>query len=317
MTSFIIQHISLRFKLFYRNFELGLLFWILPLIVFGGIFYLIHNHSGFIHAKQLQLLLGNIFVIAWAHNKRKDDHFLKRALTFTQLKLIYFIEYILLSIPFIILALGVKNWIHLSIFILILGVIFIPFSLNKKVKTISIFKKWNIEWNSGFRTHGLIPIITLLIYITSFLLPTTSYFNLFIYGLTILSFTAFQTIEEESVFIRIFDCSPQHFLIQKIKIHLFPLLLFCLATTIPILFTEISHWAIIILILSQGITYNLNTIIGKYANYQNEAGKVITSIVKVIFSIVPFLLPLNIVLSIFLYKKAIHSLTPYLYVDNK
>ncbi len=316
MSHFLSQYFSLRLKLFYRNFELGLLFWIIPIFIGAGITYALINLTDFFHSKQLQLLLANIALLIWIHYKRKDRDFLRSTLTKNQIRLIYYLEYTLLSSPLIVLAFGCKNWIHLSLFLAILGIPFLSPSSRRQSKPLRIFKKWNIEWNSGFRLYGLAPILVISIYISSFFLSTTIYLNLFLFGLTILSPSLFLSIEEAPNWIKIFDCSPQQFLTQKVKLHLIHLFVFSLLTTLPIIILEFSHWPLILLILAQAIFYNLNTTLGKYANYQNEAAKIITSIVKTIFTLVPFLLPLNIILSLFLYRKAIQSLKPYLHVNN-
>lgn len=312
MSRFLSQYLLLRFKLFYRSFELGLLFWILPVIAFGGGILASFKYPEFIYSKQLHLLLGNSSLLIWIHNKRKDHSFLKNTLNSTQLKAIYSIEYFLLSSPFIITAIITGNWLHCFIILVILGTASFSFSIKNNRKPISILKKWNIEWNSGGRTHGAIPLIALGAYLLCFFLPTTSYLNLFLYGIVILSFSSFQATEEAPSLIRIFDCSSQQFLAQKIKTHLKPIVVISLVSIIPIILLETEFWLMILLITIQGIAYNINTVLGKYANYQNEAGKVITSIVKIIFTVIPFLIPLNILLSIFLYRKAVSSLNPYL-----
>lgn len=314
--NFLTQYFQLRFKLLYRNFELGALFWVLPLITFGGTIYTLINYTEIIHSKQVQLLLANTVLLVLIHNKRKDTHFLKKSLTTKQLKTVYFIEYLMLSIPFIVLAVGSINWLHFSIIPILIALSSLNLSVGRQVEPISIFKKWNIEWNSGFRTYGLAPITVIGFFISSFFLPTTSYLNIFIFGALFLAISSFQAIEEDTSFIRIFDCSPQQFLTRKIKTTLIPLVTIGSITLIPILFTEYTYWPIIILVITQGIIYNINTVLGNYANYQNEAGKLITFFVKIIFTVVPFLLPLNLILSIFLYRKAITSLKSYLHAND-
>ncbi|MCT4579911.1 MAG: hypothetical protein N4A35_00720 [Flavobacteriales bacterium] len=317
MRQFLTQHLSLRLKLFYRNFELGLLFWVIPAITISGITYALIYLNDFFHERPVHLLLGNISMLIWIHAKRKDGAFLKNSLTKSQVQTIYYAEYSLLSFPFLILALGCNNWIHLGIFLVILGVSFLSLSSNHNSKPLSLFKKHNIEWNSGSRLYGIAPLLAGGIYIASFFLSTTVYLNLFLLGLVILSSSSFLSIEEKPDWIRIFDCTPQQFLAQKTKLYFTPLLNLTLITTIPMIIIAHHHWPLILLIATQGLFYNLNTVLGKYANYQNEAGKIIISIVKIIFTLIPFLLPLNIILSIFLYRKAIQSLNPYLNANNQ
>ena len=314
--TFLTQYFQLRFKLLYRNFELGILFWIIPLVIFGAVTYSLINYLELIQVKQIHLLLANGILLVLIHNKRKDAHFLKNSLTTKQLITVYCIEHLLLSTPLIILAIGGQNWIHFLIVPIIVALSYTSFSIERKAKPIAIFKKRNIEWNSGFRIYGLAPLAVTGIYISSFFLPTTSYLNLFIFGVLFLALSSFQAIEEEASFIRIFDCSPQRFLIQKVKTNLIPLALIGFIALVPILIVESNYWMLILLVVAQGLIYNLNTVLGNYANYQNEAGKLITFFIKLIFTLVPFLLPLNIILSIFLYRKAVTSLKPYLYANN-
>lgn len=314
--NFIAQYFQLRFKLLYRNFELGALFWIIPIVIFGGVIYSLVNYIEFIQSNQIHLLLVNIVLLVLIHNKRKDAHFLKNSLTTSQLKSIYFIEYFLISIPFIFLAVVAINWYHFSLIPVLILLSSLSFSVGRKAKPISIFKKYNIEWNSGFRIYGLAPVAVIGIFISTFFLPTTSYLNFFIFGLLFLSLSSFQAIEEDSSFIRIFDCSPQQFLIQKVKTNLIPLAIIGLISLVPILIFEYRYWWILLLIILQGFIFNINTVLGNYANYQNEAGKLITFIVKLIFTVVPFLLPLNLILSISLYRKAIYSLKTYLHAND-
>ena len=190
---------------------------------FGGTFYTLINYTETIHSRQIQLLLANTVLLVLIHNKRKDAHFLKNSLTTKQLKTAYFIEYLLLSSPFIVLAIGSFNWLHLSIIPILIILSTLNLSVGRQVKPISIFKKWNIEWNSGFRTYGLAPVAVIGLFISSFFLPTTSYLNIFIFGALFLAISSFQAIEEDTSFIRIFDCSPQQFLARKIKTTLIPL----------------------------------------------------------------------------------------------
>jgi len=313
---FLIQYFKLRFKLLYRNFELGALFWVLPLFVLGGVIYSLVNYVEFIHDSQIHLLLANSVLLFLIHNKRKDAFFLKNSLTIRELKTVYFIEYLLLSAPFIILAIGGQNGIHLVIIPIIFTLSFTSFSIVRKAKPVSTFKKWNIEWNSGFRIYGLAVLAIVAIFISTFFLPTTTYLNIFVFGILFLALSSFQAIEEEPFFIRIFNCSPQQFLLKKVKTSLIPLALTGLIALVPILIIEIDYWIFILLVFAQGLTYNINTVLGNYANYQNEAGKLITFFVKVIFTIVPFLLPLNLILTVYLFQKAITSLKPYLHAND-
>jgi hypothetical protein len=295
---------------------LGILFWIIPIVIFSGVIYSLIHYLEFLHAKQVELFLVNVVVLILVHNKRKDSYFLKNLLVSEQLKIVYFLEYFLISIPFIVLAIGGQNWIHFAIILIMIVLSFISFSVGRKTKPISIFKRWNIEWNSGFRIYGLAPVIVVGFFIASFFLPTTNYLNIFIFGMVFLSFSSFQSIEEGATFIRIFDCSPGQFLMQKVKTNLRPLVMVGLVAVVPVLMVEMDHWLIIVLVIAQGLVYNVNTVLGNYANYQNEAGKLITFFVKIIFTVIPFLLPLNLLLSVFLYRKAMSSLKPYLHASD-
>ncbi len=314
--TFIGQYYRLKAKLLYRNFELGMLFWIIPLLTIFLVIFGLINYCEFIHSIETHLLLINSAFLLLIQQKRNDVHFLKSTLTKAQVQTIFILDNFSISLPFIILAIGAKIYLHIGIVIIILWISLFPISKLRKIAPMSLFKKWNIEWNSSFRIYGLAPLATIGLYVYSFFLPTTAYLNIFLFGICILSLSIFQNTEENLSFIRIFNCSTKQFIYKKLTVHLTPLLFVSLLTIVPILITESNYFLIILTILFQVLLFNINTILGKYANYENKAAKLVTFVVKLTFSIIPFLLPLNLILAAFLYKKAITSLNTYLHVDN-
>lgn len=225
------------------------------------------------------------------------------------------IESILLLLPLFIALLMKKHWLlFIILFFCILLIHFLkPRSKTSILYRFTIFQPKQFEWNSGLRKVILVLLVLFTLYLYSlFYLPNMYIPFLFVYGILLLP-SFFQFPQEEVSFIRVFRTSPSHFLRKKLtynSIRLFlmgiPLLLFTWVLTPEI------RWFIPVVIFVQSFIYLWICILHKYI-YLGESGR-FEFITGILFysSILPFLLPFNLVYLFFSYKRAMKKLTPIL-----
>ena len=255
------------------------------------------------------------FIIFGIHTKRKDKIFLN--LYSPQPQIIFFIEYLLLSLPILVLLVYYQFWLHT--FFMIAFIFVLPF-LKTPLKKYSI-NTWlqkqipndNFEWKAGIRKQFILFMsVWLIAFFTSFFIGSVI-IALFILGIVVMSF---YEKNESLPMLLAKEESPKTFLKRKIWSHL----LTYLSVMIPLFFSFIifhpAHFYIPLLeiiIFSILIVYN---ILLKYAFYlpnEKAGGTQIFSAIGSISVLVPFVLIIVLVLGIKFWFQAHRNLKFHLH----
>jgi hypothetical protein len=312
----ILTIINIRIKQLYRNISgIGLFrILVLALLVSITLFFIFTQikiyENGFA-VTGLQLILLTFF-----HFVRKDKRFLF-TVTDKQFR-IFFAEYTLYSLPFIILDIIALRFelilINLSgiaiISLLKMSYTFKKHNLNNFI--IRLIPNDNFEIKSGLRKHFwyIIPLYLISLGFSFWIgtvpaaifLFTSFFIGFYLYG-------------ESRNILEIKELSPKRFILNKIKcqtkiflITLLPLLL--LNTIFNLEYSWISFGLTIISLLV--ITF---VIFLKYAMYQPNtdlSGGSVLGAFSLLSIILPFILPAIIILAIIYYYRAINNLNLYL-----
>lgn len=246
--------------------------------------------------------------------KRKDKVFLN--IYAKKPQLVFFVEYLILSIPLIIPQIYYELWTWLCLFLLSLSIV--PFlNLNIKQSSInSIFQRAipndNFEWKSGVRKN-LILLISLwtIGLITSFYFMTVPII-IFVLGVIILNF--YEKPEPLQILLAP-ELNSKKFLQQKIKNHL--IVFYSLITPLILLSIAFNpEYYYILLIECCAFSFLLiYTILLKYAFYKPNVKSGATQIytnIGVLGLLLPIFLPIILILSIRFLFKASNNLNFYL-----
>lgn len=227
-----------------------------------------------------------------------------------------YLEYMVLTIPFAATSLFTSNWYCLpALSAALLLVPYLKFTLKQKTyfKSISsVIQAADFEWISGFRrSFGiLIPLFILALGLSWFrILP------LLILWLMTVTTASFFT-----------ECEPLHILkegnlssAKLLKRKLIRMLIYILIMYIPVLVINTifnpEYWILNLLFIPLQISLVSYAVFLKYSIYEpnkNSAGNnVILSLVS-IGSIIPYFLPIPLMMAVFTYGKAKKNLNNYL-----
>lgn len=269
------------------------------------------------------IILLNISVIYTIHFSRKDDFFLT-SLDINK-KFLFTLEYLLYSIPFLILILISQNY-YFAVLIFILIAITANVKSGNKLKINfssekSLFSSYAFEWISGVRTNFIpIFIIYLLGLVFSFHLAGGV---LAIIILTLI-FSSFYIENESLLFIEAYGMHEKKFLYTKIlqTTKIFLLIIYPIALLHLIFFYE--RWYLISAVVFICLVILITSVLTKYAFYSEEIssskmnyiinGVIVFSFVSTFYMTGPFLFPLPFLMSIYLYKKASQNLKNVRYI---
>jgi hypothetical protein len=306
--------LKIRLLQFYQILlELGLLrvFFLLGLLIFA-LFYLFSNVS---KGENIDFVSGFfILLVLSIHLKRKDKAFLY--INVLNPYKIFLIEYLLVSSPIMVLLFYFGFWQYALIIITFL--IFISFvkigiriaSINTKIQ------EWipndNFEWKSGVRRNLLVFIPLYLVGLTTSFYPASVPVILLILTVVILNF--YDNPEPVDILISK-ELAPKPFLKEKLLKHLITYFIFSLPLVILFMVFNAGYYYIILfeyIVLSILLLYS---ILLKYAYYRpnvkSGATKIFTNI-GVLSILVPFLLPIVLVLIIKFAFQANQNLKFYL-----
>lgn len=290
---------------------IGLLISLPFLIPFIGL--VKYVYGGFIYfAIQLFLLLS-------IHSGRKDKKFL--TLVSEKPLSIYVVEYLLLSIPFILLISFTKHW-YLSAAVLAVCVIIplLNISFSKKklhLPTIPFIPNSAFEWKSGLRISY---IYFILIWLAgaglSFLVGAVPVAIILLNLVT----ASFYMESEPKLLLEVFEKPPSAFLWFKIKQAL--LLFFVVISPLVLLFLifHLQYWYVIAYILFAATLLLVFSILQKYAFYEENVNASSRNSLLLFFAFLAFyipllifLLPVMFMLGYRFYKKSLQNLSPHLY----
>ncbi len=257
--------------------------------------------------------LGFMVVIALIHAKRRDKLFLSTH--FSGYKLIMLVEYLLLFIPVIILAVVHRQWISL---VSILG-LFIVVNLKIETKSSNLNTKIQslvfsdaIEWKAGLRRHFFILVpVWLLSVLTSFYIGSVPV-AIVIIGILIIGF--YESCESLPM-LDAYELGAKSLLLLKMKrqLQLFSIIILPLIGLF--LLFNIEYWYIPVLEYLIFCSLHIYSIMTKYAFYEpnrKSAASQLYSSIGIIGGLFPLLLPVVWLLTIWFYFKSINILNNYL-----
>ncbi len=255
----------------------------------------------------------HLFVILTIHLKREDKLFLKTH--FNQFKLLHFIEYFILSIPFVIILVIHNQWLFILAYIPFLFVI--PF-INLKTKYINYNTKLQkiipdncFEWKGGLRKNLLsLSLIWIVGFSTSFFIGSVP-IVLFILGLFPLSF---YEKGESLQMLMAWEMRTKSFLFIKIKNQI---LLFS-ALSIPLIIIFVlfhpERWYIPVAEFILLLSFQIYIIVLKYAFYKpnmKSGGAQMFSAFGAISIFMPFFIPVVWILTVWFWFKSLKTLNFY------
>lgn len=222
----IIKFINLRIIQIKRELnKLGIFFslFYLCLFTFAGIF--VFNKITQYPDYALPVSFVNIMILSTIHINRKDKKFV--ASIVLKPGLIFFVEYLILSIPFLAIILFSNCWYY-SILLLpvIYAIILINYTPKHKTKLTGISKIIplnNFEWIAGLRKYFW---IILFLYSVALTVLFTSYVSLFFLWLILGIIASFYQECEPVNILQLDELPAKHFIIKKLKNHISIYLIF-------------------------------------------------------------------------------------------
>lgn len=308
------NYLHIRMLQLYRELKaVGPLYLLLFLVLFGFAEVMLYQQmSEFSRAIWLPAVL--VFAVASVHLSRNDHEFVR--LTTHKPQHLFFAEYIVFSSPFWLVMLCTANgYLALSVFPFLWGLSFLRFRNKKRAGWIP-YGKWipadNFEWIGGMRQYFryLLPLYLLALGMLPFLF--VSLFWLWIFQTLLAGF--YFTGEPVEVLLAS-ELPPAKFLRRKLLRHLklFVILILPIVVGYALFHPETAWVAGLFFLLS--CTNLCVFILSKYSIYQpnKKLSANSTKITLAFLSVlIPFLLPLPILLCITEYGKAKTRLKPYL-----
>jgi hypothetical protein len=293
----------------------GLSLYIIPIIAIAA-------YAAFVVFKEFQKTENSLYIIISLsllclsiHFSRKDKGFVFKHIDNPHVQI--FFEYVALTLPFSISCMVTKSWYCYPLLLAILFCIpFLKFEFRQSVrfKNLSnIISATNFEWLSGFRKQ-YISFILLYIFVIAFCwLKILPLFLLWFLTIIIVSFYS----ECESIqVLREPNKKPKHFLTAKLKACIIYMLI--LYTPIVIVNSFFNPDFLIINLLFIPIQISLIgfAICFKYSSYKPNLAKIVNSIPLAIVSmgsILPYFIPVPIILFCIYFYKAENHLKQYLH----
>lgn len=245
---------------------------------------------------------------------RKDKSFIYNHIENPE-KEIYF-EYLILTFPFSITSLLTENRICFPVLLVLLSVVpFIKYSPGQKTHFKNISEKIpasNFEWISGFRKtfSYLIPIYFLAAAFCWFKL-----ISLFLLWFVTVIIASFYNENEPLRILKAGGYSSAAFLKHKLFTHSKYLSIIYSPLLIVNLIFNLEYWPLIMLFIPAQIVLLCFAICLKYALYRPGINSPSNNIILTLVAfgcVVPFLLPVPLVMTIIYYKKALINLNNYL-----
>lgn len=260
----------------------------------------------------------NIILLSTIHINRKDKKFVTSIVS--RPGLLFFVEYVILSIPFLVIILISDYWYYsILYFPIYFAIVLINYTPKNKAKFTGISKIIplnNFEWIAGFRKYFW---LILILYFIAAALLFINYVSLFFLWLILGIISSFYQECEPVNIIQLDELPVNSFIIKKLKDHIGIYLLFALPLiTGYCLFNIETAWiALIFYFLS---TINLCFfILVKYSFYKPDKTLIAYRIFAAIAQcgiIFPFLLLVPLIMCFRQYKIAKLNLEKYLDAYN-
>lgn len=303
------------FQLFRELKNAGLFAGIISLLIYSGIVIRILKES---EMPPDRMQMAGLFAlgILMLHLNRKDKNFLK--ITGISSFQLFFWEYLLFSLPFIIPFLFTGKWylfFVLSAWFLMISSIDFTISRNSytfKIWFKSLIPSQNFEWIAGMRRYQYSIFI---IYILAFFLGFWHYSAFICVGILTFCFSGFYNECESRNILCLTDLKSKGFIMEKLKKHVF---LFLKLLSPLILFYACMYPAEIYIFLLLLITYIANYIVFILNKYKSFVPDTRLSSNQFLVSFLflgiflPYLFPVSLVLIFIFYRKAVLTLNFYL-----
>lgn len=255
-----------------------------------------------------------IFLCALIQVSRKDKQFLHLHIENERLEV--FLEYAVITFPFSITSIPTQNWYCYPILLIAIYItsrLKFNFIQRTYLKNISVIIPASMfEWISGFR-RSLFPLIPLYLLALSF-----SWFRilpLFILWLITVTICSFYNECESLQILKEGDKRAMDFLLHKLKAHSSYLIALYLPVLIINTIFNTEDWDINLLFILIQVSLLSFAICLKYSNYKPNrvsfGNNLILSFVS-IGSLIPYLLPIPLIMACEYFKKAERNLEPYL-----
>lgn len=246
--------------------------------------------------------------------KRKDKKFL--SMISSKPQLVFFTEYILLTSPVLLMILFSKNGFSLAgISLSYLLISTINYESSVKHLTINFSRfipKENFEWIAGLRKFFwyFFPI-----YLFAFALLFLKFISLFLLWLLLGFIANFYQQSEPINLLRVNEQTPKEFLFKKIISHLKIYLIFSLPLVLAYVIIQEDIWIAMLFYCLSIINFILFILL-KYSSYRpnlnlNSYTMFNTGLAH-ISVLIPFLLPIPLIICFREYKNAIINLKLYL-----
>lgn len=260
-----------------------------------------------------------LVLLASLQIQRRDRPFLR--LHFSNFRTILFAGYLMLSVPVLAFLVYFMRWELVAV--LLAGTYFIPF-IELKLKNRfgnSVFQKWlpnqAFEWKAGVRKN--LPFL-LLIFLAgigfSFL---TGAVPLAIFALGVFPIKFYEKGEPVQMLIA-GEQSAMRLMLQKFRTHFSIFSFLSLPLIIAFLLFHFEFWYIVLAEYVLFLSLHLFIIVIKYAFYlpnEKPAAVEVFTAVGTVGIVVPFLLPIVWVLTVWMFFRAKSNLKPYLHdFDN-
>jgi hypothetical protein len=287
------------------------------IIVFGLLLFLIYvTFNLFQKTPDAYYLTAFILIICLSvQSYRNDKQFVYAHIRKPHLEI--FLEYLLLTFPFAITCLFTANWFcYPGLVILLLFVPYLKFTVKQKTyfkNVSSIIPAADFEWISGFRKSFvfLIPLFFLALGLSWFrILPL-----LLLWFITV-SIASFYTECEPLHILKEGNFSSKRLLNHKLMRHSkYLILLYFPVLVINTVFNP-GYWVLNLLFIPVQLSLVCYSICLKYSSYEPNKKTIGNSIILALVSlgsIIPYLLPIPLLMTFFTYGKAKRNLNNYLH----
>lgn len=298
--------------------NLGILYSLVSFILIAAVGFMfynqIKNYPNYLYATALA-----IFVVLNIHVNRKDKRFISINCEYS--RLIYLSEYLFFSIPLFIIIITSSRWYSLLILLSsYMAISFIDYESKKKVGIINFSKVipyHNFEWRSGLRKYFW---YILLIYTLAVGLLFIKFVSLFLFWILVGCFALFYQECEPLNILQINEMPAQRFIQWKIKGHLLLFVILSLPIMAGYILFNPDHIWITSLVYSASLLNFILFILLKYSSYEPNAilpGSAMIGISIAYCSIImPFLLPIPLIMCVRGLKKSLSNLDYYLNAYN-
>lgn len=265
---------------------------------------------------------------AWAfslvsiHNQRDDQQFL-RHLGINR-RMLFWMEYSILSAPFAFLFFIQGDLLHVlavlasAAALAMINPIFPKLRLKRASRSIRWLPKAAFEWRSGWRNHGWILVLLLVLGLSMsnyVFVPLVALFGL------ALTTSAFYTDGESKEMLEAVANKPSTLLHRKAQIQLGLYSVMAAPLIAAFLLFHLHWWFVLLVVLAICVIFQLFALFLKYSMY--EPGEPINiNLFTMWLGIctacltLPFLQPVPLVMTVRMYHRAKANLQNYLYVNH-